>query len=412
MSSLLVRPSRSDTAPQRPRPLAVVATLAGVVSALAPLVVLLAAGVIGWFVSDAGAHGAPRDGMQMGALSWLAAHGSGITVEGVRLTVVPLGITAVCAWVVWRTALRAGEALSGYGPDAHSIADGERDWTVPTSVVAFFAGYAAVAVVTTRLAAGGAAPSTTSVLAWALALSLLVAAPALATGSGRAAIWLAPVPATLRAAFAVAVAVLTGLLLVSTAVFLVAFLLDFGEAATMTSRLHTSPGEAGLYALVNAAFVPNASVFAGSWLLGSGFAVGTGTLVTPGAVVLGPLPLFPLVAALPDPGTPASWMSAVLVLPPLVAAAAAVRVLRGRVLAWDQSTLAACCGGILAGVAFSLLAVLAGGVVGPGRMQDVGPLVGDTLVHGVTTCAIGALLGAVALLGWRGWRPLAEPEAD
>jgi hypothetical protein len=413
MSSLLVRPDRPDTTPSRPRPLVAIASIAGAVAALSPLVVLLAVGVVGWFLSDAGAHGAPREGMRMGALAWLSAHGSGLTVEGARLTVIPLGITAVSAWVIWRTSLRAGEALSGHGPDVHSIADGERDWTVPMAVLMFFAGYSVVAVVTATLAAGTtAAPSTAAVLGWALALTLLVAAPGLAIGSGRAAIWLAPLPATVRAAGAVALTVLVALLLTSTLVFVVSFGLGFGEAATMTSRLHTSPGEASLYALVNAVFLPNASVFAGSWLLGSGFTVGAGTLVTPGAVVLGPLPLFPLLAALPDPGTPAGWVSAALALPPLVAALAAVRALRSRVLTWDQSTLAACLGGIVAGVGFTVLAAVAGGAAGPGRMGEVGPLVGDALVHAVTTCAIGALLGAVALLGWRGWRPLAGPEQD
>ena len=42
---------------------------------------------------------------------------------------------------------------------------------------------------------------------------------------------------------------------------------SFDDAATMTSRLHPSPSEAGLYALVNAGFAPNAALFTGSWLL-------------------------------------------------------------------------------------------------------------------------------------------------
>ena len=61
-----------------------IATLGGAAAALAPLLVCVAVGIIGWFASDAGAHGAPRDGMQMGAVAWLMAHGSGVTVRGVR----------------------------------------------------------------------------------------------------------------------------------------------------------------------------------------------------------------------------------------------------------------------------------------------------------------------------------------
>ena len=130
-----------------------IATLAGAAAAAATLLVCLAVGVIGWFVADAGGHGAPRDGMRMGALGWLSAHGSGLTVRGVPVGVVPLGLTAICAWAVWRLGHRVGEAVSGHGPDADRISDGERDWTVPTAVAMFFVGYAVVAVVAATLAA-------------------------------------------------------------------------------------------------------------------------------------------------------------------------------------------------------------------------------------------------------------------
>ena len=184
-------------------------------------------------------------------------------------------------------------------------------------------------------------------------MTALVAAPAIAVGSGRAAIWAAFTPPTVRAGAAVAGAVLRSFLLVSAVVFLVALAVSFGDAATMTSRLHPSPAEAGLYALVNAAYLPNAALFSGAWLLGPGFAVGGATLVSPGAVVLGPLPVFPLLAALPSVGTPAGWVGGLMALPPLVSAVAAFRTLRGRALPWDQLALAGCGGGLVAGFGFA-----------------------------------------------------------
>ncbi|SFB35624.1 hypothetical protein SAMN05192575_108138 [Nocardioides alpinus] len=401
MTSLLTRPDSARVDPARPRPLVLIATLGGVLAALGPLVVLLAVGVIGWFVTDAGVHGAPRDGMRMGALAWLAGHGSGVTVMGARITIVPLGITAIAAWSMWRLGHRVGDAVSSHGPDADRISDGERDLTVPTAIMTFFAGYAVVAVVVATLAAGSSAdPSVPRVLSWTVVMTVLVAAPAIAVGSGRAAIWAAFLPATVRAGAAVAGAVLSTLLITSGLVFVVALALSFDEAATLTSQLHPSPSEAGLYALVNAAFVPNAALFTGSYLLGPGFAVGGATLVSPSAVVLGPLPLVPLVAALPAVGTPAGWVGALLVLPPVAAAVAAFRTLRGRPLRWDQVALAGCGGGLVAGIGFAVLASISGGAAGPGRMRFVGPFSRDVLVHGVTACGIGALLGAgvVALL--------------
>jgi hypothetical protein len=417
MTSLLTRPDRSRngsgwTDAARPRPLVLIATLGGALAALGPLVVLLAIGVIGWFATDAGVHGAPRDGMRVGALAWLAGHGSGITVMGARITIVPLGITAIAAWSMWRLGHRVGDSVSGHGPDADRISDGERDFTVPTAIALFFAAYAVVAVVVATLAAGTTAdPSLPRVLGWTLLLTAFVAAPAIAIGSGRAAIWAAFLPASVRAGAAVAGAVLVRLLVVSALTFVVALVLSFGEAATMTSRLHPSPGEAGLYTLVNAAFAPNAALFAGSWLLGPGFAAGGATLVSPGAVVLGPLPVFPLLAALPAVGTPPGWVGALMVLPPLVAAVAAHRALRGRLLTWDRIALAGCGGGLAAGVGFAVLASLSGGAAGPGRMRFVGPFTRDVLVHAVTACGIGALLGA-SVLAWFAWRAARSVPAD
>jgi hypothetical protein len=416
MTSLLTRPDSARTDAARPRPLVLIATLGGVLAALGPLVVLLAVGVIGWFVTDAGVHGAPRDGMRMGALAWLAGHGSGLTVMGARITIVPLGVTAISVWSMWRLGHRVGDAVSGHGPDADRISDGERDFTVPTAIATFFAGYAVVAVVVATLAAGSSVdPSVPRVLVWTVVLTAFVAAPAIAVGSGRAAIWAAFAPASVRAGAAVAGAILSTFLVVSGLVFLVALAISFDDAATLTSQLHPSPSEAGLYALVNAGYLPNAALFTGSYLLGPGFAVGGATLVSPGAVVLGPLPLVPLLAALPGVGTPAGWVGALMLLPPLTAAVATYRTLRDRPLTWDRIALAGCGGGLVAGVGFAVLAALSGGAAGPGRMRFVGPFVPDVLVHGVTACGIGALLGAgvVALLAWRSsraWDDADHPE--
>jgi hypothetical protein len=56
---------------------------------------------------------------------------------------------------------------------------------------------------------------------------------------------------------------------------------------------------------------------------------------------------------------------------------------------------------MLAGAAFAVLASLAEGAVGPGRMTDVGPLVGSVLVHAVTAFGIGGLLGGLAITWWQ-----------
>lgn len=410
MTSLL---TRSTTAPHgstrsagtdlgHRRPLVLLATLGGAAAAAATLLVCLAVGVVGWFLTNAGAHGTPRDGLRAGALGWLMAHGSGIHVQGAAITAVPLGVTVVCAWAVWRIGHRVGDSVSGHGPDADRIADGERDWTVPTAVLLFAVGYAAVGVVTTSLAASpSTAPSGGRVVVWSVLLCLLFGGPAIAVGSGRAAIWTAFVPLSLRGAVAAALRILGTWLVVAGVAFVAALAVDFGAAANVMSQLHADAGDTTLFAALSGAVVPNAVTFSGSYLLGPGFAVGAHTLVSPTLVVLGPLPMFPLLAALPDSGTN-GWAVYLMALPPLVAALAAARAQRRLpTLRWDEAAVRGCAGGVLAGVLFAVLASVSGGAVGPGRMRVVGPFTFDVLVHAITAFGIGGLVGGLAMTWWQ-----------
>ncbi len=415
MTSLLppsTRLGRSEpvAAPPRRPSLAVIAALAGAAAAGAVLLVCLALGVVGWFLSDAGAHGTPRDGMRVGALGWLAAHGSGIAVDGFTVTTVPLGLTLLCVWSVWRIARRLGELVSGHGPDADRIGDGERDWTVPTAVGLFALGYVVVAVLTVNLAATPAtSPDTARVVGWTLALSVLVAGPAVAVGSGRAAVWTALLPPGVRVAADTARRVLLGWLAVSAAVLLAALVLDLGTALNIMSQLGAGAGGATLLTLAGVAAVPNAVLFSGSYLLGPGFLVGAGTVVSPSAVVLGPLPMFPLLAALPDTGTPPMWLGGVLLLAPLTAGVAASRAQLARVtVRYEEAALRGCAGGVVAGIVVGLLTSLAGGALGPGRMRMVGPAAGDVLVHAIVAFGVGGLLGGLATTWWAR-RQLVDP---
>jgi hypothetical protein len=54
------------------------------------------------------------------------------------------------------------------------------------------------------------------------------------------------------------------------------------------------------------------------------------------------------------------------------------------------------------------MAAVAGGAVGPGRMRDVHPLVGDVLLQSVTAFGLGGLLGGLAMTWWQ--RRTAPPE--
>ena len=402
MSPLLTarNATAADVTPRPPLTLA--ATVGGAAAAAGPLVVCLALGVVGWFATDAGAHGTPTGGLRVGALGWLLAHGSGLQVRGAAVTVVPLGLTLVCAWVVWRLGIRVGESVSGHGPDADAIADGERDLTVPLAVTLFAAAYLAVTVLTGVLSSSATtSPAVGRTVLWALALCLLVGAPGIAVGSGRAAIWTALLPVGLRATAATAGGILLGFLSLAAVAMTVAFIVDFGTAANVLARLHTDAGESALFTLLTASVTPNAVVFSGAYLLGPGFAVGTGTLVSPTLVSLGPVPMLPLLAALPEDGPGQPWTPYLVAMPFLVAAVgAAYNHRRHPTTSWDQGVLRGCVGGALAALAFTLLAWLAGGSAGPGRMAEVSPFVLAVLVNALASFGIGGALGGL-FMTWR-----------
>ena len=391
------------------RPLVPTATLGGAAAAGGPLLVCMAAAVIGWFLTDAGSQGSPGGSLRVGAHAWLMAHGSTVAVEGIRITAIPLGLTLVCAWTAWRVGHRVGESVSGHGPDADRIADGARDWTVPMAAGLFAVGYAVVGIATASVAATAASsPSSAQVLLWSILIGGGVGGAAVARGSGRAAIWVPLVPLAVRDAASLARRILTLWLVASAIALAAAFVVDFSTAANVVSQLGAGSGDVVVMLAVTAMVLPNALLFSSAYLVGPGFSVGTGTAVSTSSVILGPLPLFPLLAALPDQGPTPWWTDWLMLLPVLIAIYVAAAVQRDRpVLAWDRAAIRGCAGGITAGVVLALITAFAGGAVGPGRMSDVGPAAFDVLLHGVASFGIGGVVGAVVVCWWQrdgdGW---------
>lgn len=147
------------------------------------------------------------------------------------------------------------------------------------------------------------------------------------------------------------------------------------------------------------AFLPNLVIFGASWLTGAGFAIGAGSAVSPLGTSLGPIPSFPVFAALPV-GQQSVGILAILV--PLVAAFVATLTIRGYAheirfefaSAFSAALSLGLAIGAVAGAELALLAWWAGGAIGPGRMQQFGPnplIVG--LVMFIETAAIATLAG-------------------
>ncbi len=386
------------------RPLVPTAVVCGVAAAGATLVVFLGLGVTGWFLTDGGSHGTPRDGLRVGATAWLAGHGSGFRVGGALVSVVPLGITLLAAWSVWSWAHRLGASVSGHGPDVDALGDGERDWTVAVATTVFTACYVTTAVVTCTLAATPeTSPSTARVLLWSLALCLLLGLPAIATSSGRAAVWTAGVPAWVVGAAATCRRLLRAL------AGRLGAARRWGRWRPTGRPRPTSPPSSAPAAATSRCWWRSASPCSPTppstpapTCSAPASSVGTGSTVTSSAVVLGPLPMFPMLAALPDDGAAPQWTSWLVVAPPVLAFLAAVLAQRAvPTTRWEDGALRGGGGGVVAGVLLGALTALAGGAVGPGRMADVGTDGLEVMLHAVAAFGLGGLLGGLAVTWWQ-----------
>ena len=181
--------------------------------------------------------------------------------------------------------------------------------------------------------------------------------------------------AALRLGTVTAAAVLA----VSSLVVALLIITSYAEVITLYEGAHG--GFLGGLALTVAqlALLPDVLVWAASWLVGPGFAIGTGSSISPLGTVVGPMPAVPLLGALPTADLSFGFVG---LLVPVVAAYVCTTLLRPsiqRVLAGHgaddllRRIVVAVAGGVVGGAVLGLLAGAASGSAGPGRLTEVGP---------------------------------------
>lgn len=400
MSYFVAGPSRSAVAaPQRP--LALVATLGGAIAALISLAVCMVVGVIGWYLTDAGSHGSATGGLRVGALGWLVGQGTGLTLHGSEIQPVPLTITALVVWVTWRVGRRVGEQVAGHGPDAEGIADGSRDMVVPSAAVLFVLGYVVVALVVNAVASRHGIVSASATLGATVPLALLIGLPAIALDSGRLQIWLSDLPEDLRGLLAGVRGLLIGWFVASAAAFVVALLVHGAKAVNVVSDMHLRGGSTVSYLGGMLLVLPDAVVYAGSYLLGAPYSLGVGTTVAPHALHAGSVgwPWIPWLAATPT--TNSTWMYVVFALPLAVAVWVAVRLER-RTPAPSvfAAAVRAAAYALLAAIGIGVLGWWAGGAIGTGLMIRFGTAGGTMFVHALYWIVLPSIAAAVAASWW------------
>ena len=183
------------------------------------------------------------------------------------------------------------------------------------------------------------------------------------------------------------------------------------EVKAATDALAPGAGGAALLLLAQLAYAPNAVIWAVAYTLGPGFAFGAGTVVAPTGSVLGPVPVFPLLAALPSggrPGGPAWVPVAVLAMPYLAGLFAGIVTVRiAPTPVMEAAPLWGFAAGTAAGALAGLGAAFAGGPLGDGRLAAVGPSGFAVGLVAILEIGVTAALSAAAT----NWLILRRPRA-
>ena len=358
------------------------ATLAGVEAAILSWLLVVVPAVAAYVATAAApllGEASWMDAAVVGTGVWLLGHGGTIVMTDAGVvSLAPLGLTLVSLALIYGAARRA--RLRSHVAGLFTLVGYLLTVLGISAVVPGPAGRLGIAVTVIVMAA----------LALQLALwrskvapptwwrEALVRVPGFVRSGARASTW-AFLALVLLATALAGVALVRG----------VVTILDLQEAL--------EPGRLGTVALVlgQLAYLPTLIVWVLAWLLGPGFAVGTGTVFSPTEVVTGPLPAIPLLGALPAPGSPGLgwWVLAGIA----VGAAIGAWLHRQRFEeTWWRAALSGVVAALVTAVVAAVLTEAAAGSIGPGRMSQVGASPPDVAGAVAWQVALGAVVVLLA----------------
>lgn len=327
------------------------------------------------------------------ALAGLPAKGADFTVS-----LAPTALAVITAFSAWRSGARAARAGA---------------W-----LTGVLAGTVAVAVLSTIIALTGRADvAAVDLLAAVAGPALVFAVPAVLGAIVRA--WSDgddglvdalserlpddvqnAVDAGVRGV-AIAVAVIVGL---GAVILAVLFFIRGGEVIALTQAAQTDLVGVVVLALGSILYLPTLVLWFAGFAVGPGFAIGTGTAVSPAGTSLGVVPGIPVLGVLPDSTSPWLLLLALVVVGAgalagavargslLVGSPTAAEPLRPRLVALTVLVLGA-------GLVVAVLSWAAQGAIGPGRLAQVGPEPWSIALLAAVEIGVGA---AVVLFSPRG----------
>ena len=167
--------------------------------------------------------------------------------------------------------------------------------------------------------------------------------------------------------------------MIATSSLVIMLALGFGwiEVIRLYEALGLSVLGGVMLTLGQLAILPNLIIYGAAWISGVGFQIGAGSYVSPLATQLGPIPALPVFAAIPTGGYDRGILFALV---PVIAAFVGTILVRRHTdqMRWEYGTplsaafSLAILAAVTAGIVSFVLAALASGSFGPGRLQEVG----------------------------------------
>ncbi|MGL4338925.1 MAG: cell division protein PerM [Rhodoglobus sp.] len=338
--------------------------------------------------------------------TWLLGHGVDVTVTLDAATVTQLGFPAAGVPFTLTIALLGFSLLSVL----LGVRAGRRIAQTRHRALGALVSLGTFGLVSLLLTLSALHPVARPSLVQGTLLPSLVFALGLAIGMYRAGVrpqwpahrirhWVMTWPSTVRSMLMVAlrggVAAAAAVMLCAAVLCAGAIAFSYASVITLYESLHTEVLGGVTITLGQLALLPNLVVYTASWLVGPGFALGTGSSVSPLATQLGPIPAIPVLGALP---TGQLVFGFVGLLVPLVTGFVVGAVLASSARRGRERVMAALGVGLVGGVILGMLAWASAGAVGPGRLQDVGPNPLAVGAWAALELAVAALAGLSASL--------------
>lgn len=316
--------------------------------------------------------------------AWLLGHGADLTFTLDPALAAGLGLAGAADGIVATIALLGFSLVTVL----LSIRAGRRIGETPHGVVGLLVSIGVVALLSAAVALSAAHPLASPSLPQSIILPTLVYSLGVGVGfwlgRGRAEVpkrlarWVDDRVPHLRRIVAICVTggvASTFLVLAVSAVALATVIgLNYGGIIAIYEGVQSGVLGGAMLTVAQLALLPNLVIWTASYLVGPGFAIGTGSAVSPLGTLLGPIPAIPVLGALPS----GDWTYAFVgILVPVLAGFLAALVLRPRLVhaGIDGPWWLVGAGlgmGVVGGVILGALAWAAAGSAGPGRLADVG----------------------------------------